>query len=373
MSRATRFGAGRHRAPDAGRHGLHRYPDPDVPARGGVAPRPGDAPRGRRQPRRTPGTPGHGHDRPVRGLGRASSAAGTRKPVAPGWRSTSTGWWPASPTAPPPAAVTRPRGHAASSPCPSPRTGTPRCAVEEFATRFRAADYNPAWLLVGDRTSLYALDMTGAGDGRPRVEELGPGVHILENNPLHTRSPKEAHVRELLGDLARSGCPGRSAGAVRARGPQRPGSGRRGRQQRRLRERASAADTGGVRAHRHLRHAVIDGGERPGGDGRTSARPRGRRAPLHVGLRRRDRSLRGLSAAVAGAAVAGAGGRARRDYLPSQLFLACFCSACFWCLAALFSLRLRPGFFASADGRDFSAMPAAYDGEAPRGVTRPHP
>ncbi len=81
-----------------------------------------------------------------------------------------------------------------------------RSAVEEFVARFRTADYNPAWLLVGDRTSLYALDMTGAGAGdpeeiRPRVEELGPGVHILENNPLHTRSPKEAHVRELLGDL----------------------------------------------------------------------------------------------------------------------------------------------------------------------------
>jgi len=95
-----------------------------------------------------------------------------------------------------------------------------RSAVEEFVTRFRAADYNPAWLLVGDRTSLFALDMTGAGPGaggagpggagpggagpgggRPVVEELGPGVHILENNPLHTGSPKQAHVRELLGDL----------------------------------------------------------------------------------------------------------------------------------------------------------------------------
>jgi len=78
-----------------------------------------------------------------------------------------------------------------------------RSAVEEFVTRFRAADYNPAWLLVGDRTSLFALDMTGAGPGssRPVLEPLGPGVHILENNPLHTGSPKQAHVRELLGDV----------------------------------------------------------------------------------------------------------------------------------------------------------------------------
>jgi uncharacterized protein with NRDE domain len=72
-------------------------------------------------------------------------------------------------------------------------------AVEDFAGRFRARDYNPAWLLVGDRTSLYALDMTG--EDRPLVEQLGPGVHILENNPLHAASPKVDHVRGLLGDL----------------------------------------------------------------------------------------------------------------------------------------------------------------------------
>jgi len=75
-------------------------------------------------------------------------------------------------------------------------------AVDEFVTRFRPGDYNPAWLLVGDRTTLYALDMTGSapGDDRPRVEALGPGIHILENNPLHADSPKADHVRTLLGD-----------------------------------------------------------------------------------------------------------------------------------------------------------------------------
>jgi uncharacterized protein with NRDE domain len=75
-------------------------------------------------------------------------------------------------------------------------------AADEFVTRFRAADYNPAWLLVGDRSALYALDLTDSGDGRPRVEALGPGIHILENNPLHAASPKADHVRELLGDAA---------------------------------------------------------------------------------------------------------------------------------------------------------------------------
>ena len=48
-----------------------------------------------------------------------------------------------------------------------------RSAVEDFATRFRAADYNPAWLLVGDRTSLFALDMTGAG-----TVDAGTGARV---------------------------------------------------------------------------------------------------------------------------------------------------------------------------------------------------
>jgi uncharacterized protein with NRDE domain len=81
-------------------------------------------------------------------------------------------------------------------------------AVEDFVARLRPSDYNPAWLLVGDRTSLYALDMTGGraiadtgpGEDHPLVEQLSPGIHILENNPLGDHAPKAAHVRKLLGD-----------------------------------------------------------------------------------------------------------------------------------------------------------------------------
>jgi len=75
-------------------------------------------------------------------------------------------------------------------------------AVESFVAQVQGADFNPAWLLVGDRTSLYALDITGdgSGDGRPVVEKLEPGIHILENNPLHAGSAKGANVRARLGD-----------------------------------------------------------------------------------------------------------------------------------------------------------------------------
>jgi uncharacterized protein with NRDE domain len=87
-------------------------------------------------------------------------------------------------------------------------------AVQDFAGRFRPRDYNPAWLLVGDRMSLYALDMTGAAEDRPQVEQLGPGIHILENNPLHAASPKVDHVRGLLGNVGAAGTLGALPDAV---------------------------------------------------------------------------------------------------------------------------------------------------------------
>ena len=69
-------------------------------------------------------------------------------------------------------------------------------AVEAFASSVRPSDYNPAWLLVGDRETLFAIDMTG--DERPIVTPLPAGVHILENRPVGTSSPKVNHVRGLL-------------------------------------------------------------------------------------------------------------------------------------------------------------------------------
>jgi uncharacterized protein with NRDE domain len=78
-------------------------------------------------------------------------------------------------------------------------------AVEDFLCRFDPLDYNPAWLLVGDRYSLYSLDMTG---NRPVAEELPAGVHILENLPLGSRSPKVDHFREILGSVGGTGLKG---------------------------------------------------------------------------------------------------------------------------------------------------------------------
>lgn len=69
-------------------------------------------------------------------------------------------------------------------------------AVEAFGAGVRPADYNPAWLLVGDREALFAIDMTG--DAQPVIDRLPPGIHILENRPVGTSSPKVEHVRSLL-------------------------------------------------------------------------------------------------------------------------------------------------------------------------------
>lgn len=83
-------------------------------------------------------------------------------------------------------------------------------AVEGFRHAFRPQDFNPAWILAGDRRSLFALDMTGTGP--PPVRALDPGVHIVENQPPGTETPKVAHIRTLL-----AGAEGLEADALVAR------------------------------------------------------------------------------------------------------------------------------------------------------------
>jgi hypothetical protein len=71
--------------------------------------------------------------------------------------------------------------------------------VHAFASRFRPSDYNPAWLLVGDRETAFSIDMTGDDTTvAPVITRLPPGLHVLENKPLGVASAKVDHVRGLL-------------------------------------------------------------------------------------------------------------------------------------------------------------------------------
>jgi uncharacterized protein with NRDE domain len=58
------------------------------------------------------------------------------------------------------------------------------------------SDYNPCWLLVGDRESLFYVDLTGGR--RPLARQLPAGSYVLENAPLLPRSAKAAHVAGLM-------------------------------------------------------------------------------------------------------------------------------------------------------------------------------
>ena len=62
--------------------------------------------------------------------------------------------------------------------------------------------YNPAWLLVGDRRSLWYVEL--ATDMAPSARRLAPGVHVLENVALGARSPKSDRVHALV-EQGRSG------------------------------------------------------------------------------------------------------------------------------------------------------------------------
>jgi len=75
-----------------------------------------------------------------------------------------------------------------------------REAAMTFAAEVHSADYNPCWLLVGDRDVLFSIDLTLPG--RPAISELGPGIHVLENRPLASASPKAAWVRARLAGAA---------------------------------------------------------------------------------------------------------------------------------------------------------------------------
>jgi uncharacterized protein with NRDE domain len=67
-----------------------------------------------------------------------------------------------------------------------------------FEATIRPSEYNAAWMLVGDRRSLYYLELDGAA--RLLRREREPGIHILENLAIDAPSAKVDRARELLGD-----------------------------------------------------------------------------------------------------------------------------------------------------------------------------
>jgi uncharacterized protein with NRDE domain len=72
-----------------------------------------------------------------------------------------------------------------------------RLAADALTTAVDPARYNPCWMLVGDRDTLFSVGI-GSDSLAPEIEQLGPGLHVLENAPLRTVSPKAAFVRELV-------------------------------------------------------------------------------------------------------------------------------------------------------------------------------
>src|SRR5208282_2955610 len=78
------------------------------------------------------------------------------------------------------------------------REPTAAKAVAAFSESVEPTQYNPAWLLVGDRRTLVYIELDGIG--QPTFRQLSAGVHILENCPLDASSAKVDRARELLGD-----------------------------------------------------------------------------------------------------------------------------------------------------------------------------
>lgn len=83
-------------------------------------------------------------------------------------------------------------------PLAAARRATAVAAVEALASEFDPAEFNPAWMLVADRRSCFAVTVAGA---RPAVAALPPGVHVLENRAPGRRSAKVDHVLTMIGPL----------------------------------------------------------------------------------------------------------------------------------------------------------------------------
>jgi uncharacterized protein with NRDE domain len=69
-------------------------------------------------------------------------------------------------------------------------------AAQALISRLDPASYNPCWIFVGDRDHLFYIELQ---PGAPlRAEQLPPGIHVLENQPLTPPSVKAAFIRDRV-------------------------------------------------------------------------------------------------------------------------------------------------------------------------------
>ena len=76
-------------------------------------------------------------------------------------------------------------------------------AVAHLLETVVPGQYNPAWLVVGDRDSLTYIEL--ATDLAPTAVALDPGLHILENVALEERSIKADRVGDLIAGARSAG------------------------------------------------------------------------------------------------------------------------------------------------------------------------
>ena len=181
------------------------------------------------------------------------------------------------------------------------RYQTAATAVSAVRAELDPTAYNPCWMLVGDRESLHFIGISGGSS--TDVEQLEPGLHVLENAPLHPVSAKAAFVRGLVTDaLARlpgdgAGDPATTVSALKTvLGDHQPAvpeprtdpTGRVW----------PAFLVGRVRPRRRLRHPVGDDRQRLRGD-RSPCRDGRRRATVRTADVRCDRPVGAARPAVA--------------------------------------------------------------------------
>jgi uncharacterized protein with NRDE domain len=77
--------------------------------------------------------------------------------------------------------------------------------VASLCRTVEPGQYNPAWLLAGDRRALFYVEL--ASDRAPVVRQLAPGLHVLENVPLDQPSLKVDLVRSCMATARSAGGP----------------------------------------------------------------------------------------------------------------------------------------------------------------------